>query len=65
MRRLVLLRGIPGAGKSTWVKKNGLEKFTLSSDKVRLMLHSPALTPDGFEEVQDDENTWKKFKYNA
>jgi predicted kinase len=59
MRRLVLLRGIPGAGKSTWVKKNGLEKFTLSSDNIRLMLHSPALTPDGFEEVQDDENTWK------
>ena len=48
MRRLVLLRGIPGAGKSTWVKKNGLEKFTLSSDNIRLMLHSPALTHGKF-----------------
>lgn len=37
MRQLVLLRGAMGSGKSTWVKNNHLEDFTLSPDSVRVM----------------------------
>ena len=29
MRTLIVLRGAPGAGKSTWIKKNHLEEYTL------------------------------------
>lgn len=36
MRHLYLLRGSTGAGKSTLVKKFGLEEFTLSSDNIRM-----------------------------
>ena len=32
MRYLVFLRGIPGSGKSTFVKEEGLEPYTISSD---------------------------------
>lgn len=37
MRKLFLLRGLPGSGKSTWIKDNNLESYTLSSDKLREM----------------------------
>lgn len=37
MKNLFLLRGLPGCGKSTWIKKNELEPYTLSSDKLREM----------------------------
>ena len=38
MRTLYLLRGAPGAGKSTWIKENQLEPFTLSGDSIRQMV---------------------------
>lgn len=34
---LILLQGCPGAGKSTWVKENNLESFTLCKDTFRIM----------------------------
>jgi 2',3'-cyclic-nucleotide 3'-phosphodiesterase len=34
---LVLLQGLPGAGKSTWIKENNLEEYTLSKDDIRVM----------------------------
>jgi predicted kinase len=47
MRKLVLLRGLPGCGKSTWVKEMNLEPWTLSSDTMRLLFRSPELTTEG------------------
>lgn len=38
MRYLFLLRGAPGAGKSTWVRNNRLEPYTLSADNIRQMV---------------------------
>lgn len=40
MRQLVLLRGAMGVGKSTWVKENNLEQYTLSPDILRNMFGS-------------------------
>ena len=31
MRTLLLLRGIQASGKSTWIKENNLEPYTLSA----------------------------------
>ena len=47
MRNLFLLRGAPGAGKSTWVSENNLDGWTLSTDNIRLMCESPETKIDG------------------
>lgn len=47
MRYLFLLRGCPASGKSTWIKNNNLESYTLSADGIRLMYQSPILDIDG------------------
>ena len=46
MRNLVVLRGCPGAGKSTWIKENGLEPYTLSPDNIRQMVSAPIYTEE-------------------
>lgn len=43
MRYLVILRGLPASGKSTFVLENDLTNYTLSSDKYRLINSSPTL----------------------
>jgi predicted kinase len=47
MRYLVFLRGVPGSGKSTFVRENNLEPYTISSDSVRLLLKPPVLSVSG------------------
>ena len=43
MRSLVILRGSPASGKSTWVKNMGLENYCLSADSIRLLVQSPIM----------------------
>lgn len=47
MRTLLLLRGCPASGKSTWVEQNNLQPYTLSADNIRTLLQSPVLNTDG------------------
>lgn len=47
MRRLVVTRGCPGTGKSTLLEAFGLDPFSISPDRIRLLLGGPAMTPDG------------------
>ena len=47
MKIMLVLRGLPGAGKSSWVKKNNLENYTISPDKIRLMYSSPITCTNG------------------
>ena len=47
MRILVIMRGLPGSGKSTWIRENGLEPFTLSTDSLRLLYAAPVLNLSG------------------
>jgi predicted kinase len=47
MRVLLILRGAPGCGKSTWIKEHGLEPYTLSADALRLMYNNPMMYIDG------------------
>lgn len=56
MRKLVILRGIPGSGKSTWVKENQLEAYTLSSDHIRTLYQAPSLNRSGDLVLIDYEN---------
>lgn len=61
MRILLLLRGAPGSGKSTWIEKNGLKPYALSADNIRLLCQSPIMQVDGTEGIsqENDRVTWK------
>lgn len=62
MRNLVVLRGCPGAGKSTWIKENGLEPYTLCPDTIRTMISAPVYTEEHDTEMtisqQNETYTW-------
>lgn len=60
MRYLVLLRGVAGCGKSTWIEQNNLKQYTLCADDIRLLIQSPVLTVDGGSEIsqKNDKQVW-------
>lgn len=61
MRVLVLLRGAPGCGKSTWIEQNNLKQYALSADELRLMCECPDLLPDGGYGISqsNDKLVWR------
>lgn len=60
MRTLVIFRGSPACGKSTFIKEHDLEQYTLSADNIRLMCQSPVLTVDGRQAISctNDKKVW-------
>lgn len=57
MRTLLLMRGSPGAGKTTWIEQNGLTQYALSPDTIRVMCSSNELQPTGEYKIsQEREN---------
>ena len=61
MRILLLLRGAPACGKSSWIAENGLKPYTLSADDIRLLYQSPIMETDGTEGItqKNDDAVWK------
>ena len=47
MKKLLLLRGAPASGKSTFIKANNLEPYVISSDNLRLMVAGLSMDLDG------------------
>lgn len=47
MRNLLLMMGAPGSGKSTWIKRNNLDMYTLCGDTIRLQYSSPVMNLKG------------------
>lgn len=60
MRVLLLMRGAPGVGKSTYIEENGLKPYALSADEIRMMYQSPVLQVDGTEQIafMNDRAVW-------
>lgn len=56
MRNLVLTRGLPGSGKSTFLRNNNLMHYVISSDNIRLLLNSPELESDGRTQIPQRAN---------
>jgi predicted kinase/predicted phosphodiesterase len=58
---LIVLSGIPASGKSTFITKNNLEGYVISSDSIRLELSNPVLTIDGTFQINQQVSTkaWK------
>lgn len=61
MRVLLLMRGAPGSGKSTFIDKNGLRPYALSADEIRLQCQSSQQTVNGKEEIScnNEKTVWK------
>lgn len=62
MRDLLLMRGVPGCGKSTFIEKHGLEPYTICPDKIRLMFESPVVNPETGEtsiSQKNDKKVWE------
>lgn len=61
MRTMYILRGAPGAGKSTWIKENKLEPYTLSADDIRLLYQAPVMNEEGNFAISqsNDSKVWK------
>lgn len=60
MRVLLLLRGSPGCGKSTWIEQNGLKNYAISADDIRILCSSASLNVSGKEEITqvNDQMVW-------
>lgn len=61
MRTLIILRGAPASGKSSWIKDHCLQYYTLSSDDLRLLVQSPATSLEGNLTItsKNDTQVWK------
>ena len=61
MRSLVLLRGCPASGKSTFIKEHKLEQYTLCADNIRLLFQTPVMTVDGKLGIsmKHDKKVWE------
>ena len=61
MRDLLLMRGVPGCGKSSFIKLWNLEPYTICPDEIRLMFQSPVLDPKtGRKSIsqKNDKKVW-------
>ena len=63
MRSLIITRGCPGSGKSTFIEKNGLKPYTLCPDDIRVLCASRDLQADGHFAIARnhavEQETWK------
>ena len=60
MRTLLLFRGAPGCGKSTFIDNNGLRPYALSADEIRLQCSSSQQNIYGKEQISqaNDKDVW-------
>lgn len=63
MRTLLLMRGAPGAGKSTWIREHGLQNYTVCPDDIRLLCSTPELQATGEVKIsqnqKNEQQVWK------
>jgi len=56
LRVLLLFRGAPGCGKSTYIKEHGLEPYTLSADQMRMLYGGVSINKNGQPEIDQSLN---------
>lgn len=55
-KKIVLLRGGAGCGKSTFIASVGLTQYVLSPDDIRLEIAKPELMPDGTYQIPQNNH---------
>lgn len=56
MRKLLIVRGPQGAGKSSFITQMGLDNFVISPDRIRQTLAGPVLNPQGHWQISQAHN---------
>lgn len=56
MRTLIITRGAPGSGKSTWIEQHGLKDYTLAPDDIRVLCSSIEMQATGEFKISQDRN---------
>jgi predicted kinase len=62
MRVLAVTRGVPGCGKSTFIKNHNLEPYTICADNIRLLFESPVMDHENGYEItsqKNDKRVWQ------
>ena len=61
MKKLVLMRGAPGSGKSTFIEIYSLEPYTICPDTLRLFYNNPTMTENGLLKIdqKNDNRVWE------
>lgn len=64
MRKLVLLRGAQGSGKSTFIAKQGLEGYALSPDIIRILIAGVVMSAEGDITINQarDKKVWEEIE---
>ncbi|MBP6869699.1 metallophosphoesterase [Candidatus Babeliales bacterium] len=60
MRKIVILRGVQGSGKSTFVVEQQLDPYVISSDSIRLLVGSVVMSPEGAMSINhgNEDKAW-------
>jgi len=64
MRKLIILSGPPGSGKSTFIQNSDLSEYTLCPDVIRLMFDAPQMDEHGSSISQKDNKIVFETMYN-
>ena len=52
MRYLFITRGLPGSGKSTWLKEHFNQSYIISPDDIRMQYAQVQLKSDGTQSIK-------------
>lgn len=58
MKVLFVLRGLPGSGKSSFIKENNLEAWTIEPDSIRMLVGGLSLNTQDEMVISQDYDTW-------
>lgn len=63
MRDLYILQGLPGSGKSTFIKNNGIEHYTICPDDLRILYAGFETKPNGLKTIsqKQDNKVWREL----
>jgi len=62
MRTLIITIGSQASGKTTWIKNNNLQNYTISIDEIRKQFQTPSVDIYGNKQITttDDKKVWEK-----
>lgn len=58
MKTLFVLRGLPGSGKSTFIKNNNLKPWTIEPDNIRMLIGGLSLNTKDEMVISQDYDAW-------